>query len=202
MQPNQPQYSIDYLNQIAPEPKKPGLSNKLFFLVLGGGLIVAIIVFSMMLHGGGSASTNTRLETLTARLATLQTISQTASSNITDNQLEATNSNLNLALTNANTAIVTPLANNHIDAKNLPKNILAQEDGSQLTAKLADAKLNAVYDRTYAREMHLQVSTVLILMSEIYNTTNSKSLREFLTTTTTNLTPIDKQLSSFKDANS
>lgn len=201
MQPNQPQYSIDYLNQIAPEQSKRGPSNKLFFLVLGGGLILAIVVFVMMLGGGGTAPT-TRLETLSARLTTLQSISQTASANITDNQLEATNSNLNLALTNANRAITTPLANNHIDPNNLPKNIVTQENGSQLTATLQDAKLNAVYDRTYAREMHLQVSTVLILMSEIYDGTNSKSLRQFLTTTTADLKPINDQLASFKDANS
>lgn len=200
MQPNQPQYSIDYLNQIAPEQKKPGVSNKVFFLALGCGLLLAIIVFILMLNsGGGTATTKSRLETLSARIATLQTISQSATSDITSNQLNATNGNLEIALTNAARAIQEPLADNKIDATKIPQSILDQEAGDDLTSTLADAKLNAIYDRVYAREMSLKISTTLALMSELYNGTKNESLRNFLDATTKDLKPINTQLAEFKD---
>lgn len=200
MEPNQPQYSIDYLNQIAPEEKKPGLGNKLFFGVLGGGLLLAIGVFFMIINGGGGAATQTsRLQTLSARLTTLQSITQSANSSITNNQLEAINSSLNLALVNASRAIEEPLINNKINAAKLPPEILAKEDGSALTTLLEDAQLNAVYDRTYAREMHYQATSLLSLMSEINNGTKSQSTKKFLEKTTKDITPINEQLGAFKD---
>jgi hypothetical protein len=195
MYPNENQYSIDYLNQIAPGPKKPGLSNKLFFLLIGGGLLIAIIVGIALLSGG--TSNTTRLETLAARLQTLQTISTASQKNLKSGMLRSTNSNLSIFLTNANRDISTPLSINGVNIKKLDKNIVASENGAPLTARLEDARLNAVFDITYAREMNYQLATVAGLMKEIYSSTKSKSLKDFLVATDDNLQPIKKQLADF-----
>lgn len=195
--PNQTQYSIDYLNQIAPPSKKPGLSNKLFLILAGGGLLLAIIVGVFFLSGGGSAGPIQKMQTLAARLTTLQSISDKAQKNIKNGDLRSTNSSLTIFLTNANRDIVAPLGKNGVDVKKIDKNIVSLEAGTELTKKLEDARLNAIYDRTYALEMGYQLDTTAVLMKDIYTNTSSKSLKDFLVATDANLLPIKKQFKEF-----
>ena len=194
--PNQSPYSIDYLNQIAPQQKKPGMSNKLFLMIAGGALLLAIIVGIFALSGGANGSTQ-KMQTLAARLTTLQTISDKAQKNIKSNELRSSNSSLTIFLTNANHDIATPFSKNGVDVKKIDKTITTKEAGTALTKTLDDARLNAVYDRTYAREMGYQLDTVAALMKDIYTNTKSKSLKDFLVATDNNLLPIKNQFKEF-----
>lgn len=194
--PSQSQYSIDYLNQIAPQEKKPGLSNKLFLFIAGGGLLLAIVVGILALSSSGTGPTQ-KMQTLAARLTTLQTISDKAQKNIKSGDLRSSNSSLTIFLTNANHDIVTPFKNNGVDIKKIDKKITTQEAGTDLIKKLDDARLNAIYDRTYASEMSYQLQTVAALMTDLYKNTKSKSLKDFLVTTDNNLTPIKEQFKTF-----
>ena len=201
MNPDQNPYPIDYLNQIAPEQPKQGMNNKLFFMLIGGGLLVAIIVGILALTSGSGGPTQ-KMQTLAARMITLQTISSDAQKNIKSNQLRTTNSTLSLFLTNANRDIAEPLSKNGVDVKKIDKSIQTKEKGEKLTAKLEDARLNATFDRIYASEMTYQLETTAALMKEIYTSTGSKSLKEFLEKTDDNLQPIKKQLADFNATNS
>jgi len=198
--PPQTQYPIDYLNQIAPQDKKPGMDNKKFLLFVGGGLLLAIIVGVLAFSSGGGGPTE-KMETLAARLKTLQSISSKAQTNIKSSSLRSTNSSLTLLLTNANRDIADPLETNGVNVLKLDKKIVAKEDGKAVSDKLEDARLNAVFDRTYAREMSYQLDTVKALMKDIYSKTKSKSLKTFLDSTNNNLSPINKQLEKFNAAN-
>lgn len=200
MNPDQNPYPIDYLNQIAPEAPKQGMNSKLFFLLIGGGLLVAIIVGILALTSGSGGPTQ-KMQTLAARLATLQSIAGDAQKNIKSGQLRTTNSTLNIFLTNANRDIIEPLSKNGVDIKKIDKSIQSKENGEKLKTELEDARLNATFDRTYAREMSFQLETVAALMKDIYENSNSKSLKEFLEATDTNLQPIKKQLADFNAAN-
>ncbi len=195
-QPVVPQYSIDYLNQIAPEAKKPGLDNRMFLFIIGGGLVLAAIVGMLTLFSGGNGPTE-KMQTLAARMATLQTVTEKSQKNIKSNALRSTNSSLNIFLTDANHDIAEPLMNNGVDVKKIDKKIETAEKGEELTKKLEDARLNAVFDRVYAREMSYQLSTVESLMNSIYRQTKSKSLKAFLKETDGNIAPIIKQLDGF-----
>lgn len=199
--PNQTPYSIDYLNQIAPPTKQPGVGNKLFFLLIGGGLLVAIIIGVVAFSSGGNGPTK-KMQTLAARLATLHTISDKEQKNIKSSQLRSTNSNFTLFLANANRDITGPLSKNGVDVAKLDKTITASETGAELQKSLDDARLNAIYDRIYAREMGYQLDTVAALMKELYTGTNSKALKDFLVATDANLQPIKKQFYEFNAANS
>ncbi len=201
MNPDQNQYSIDYLNEISPQQKKPGMSNKLFFIVIGGGLLVAAIVGILLLTSTGSAGPTEKMGTLASRLITLKTISTSAQRNIKSGDLRSTNSNLDLFLTNANRDIVEPLSTNGVTISKIDKKIVAEEKNEDLVETLENARLNAVFDRTYSREMAFQLDTVATLMKDIYTSTNSKSLKEFLEATDKNLQPIKKQLVEFNAAN-
>lgn len=202
MQPNQNEYPIDYLNQIAPVEKKPLMNSKAILVIVGILVILTAVVAFLVLVSSGGASDSQKLQTLSARMQTLEKISKNAGKNIKSGSLQTTNSTLSLFLTNANRDIVTPLQNNGLKASNLDKNIVKKEDGSKVISALENARLNAIFDRTYAREMSFQLDTVASLMKQIYTTTKSKSLKEFLLTTDTNLKPIRTQLAEFNAATS
>jgi len=196
---NQPEYSIDYLNEIAPQPQKKGMGNRMFFLIIGIGVILAAIVGILTLFNGANGPTQ-KMQTLAARLTTLQDIADKAQKNIKSGPLRNTNSNLSITLTNTNRDIVDPLSKNGVDVKKIDKNITTKENGDALRSTLEDARLNAVFDRTYAREMNYQLETLTALMKEIYGSTGSESLKTFLDTTNKNLTPIKKELATFNSA--
>lgn len=176
------------------------MNNKLFFMLIGGGLLVAIIVGVLALTSGSSGPTQ-KMQTLSARMATLQTISSDSQKNIKSGALRSTNSTLNIFLTNANRDIAEPLSKNGVDVKKIDKSIQTKENGEALKAELEDARLNAIFDRVYAREMSYQLETIAALMKEIYTSTGSKSLKEFLENTDSNLQPIKQQLADFNAAN-
>lgn len=196
----QPNYSIDYLNQIAPTPQKRGLfgDKKPLVIGLGAALIVAILI---IIIGKSVSQQPNSLQQLAARLQSTQTIVNGAQPNIQSSQLRTINSSLNLTLTNTNRDIVDPLKVSGITATKLDKKVVAAESGADLEAKLEDARLNAVYDRTYAREMAYRVDTIILLMKDIYGKTHSAELKNFLQTSYQNLEPIQQQLADFNAAN-
>lgn len=204
MQPDQspyqqPQYSIDYLNQIAPQQHKKPTPGWQRFAILGVviiGIIILIAGAIAILGGGGPG----KLPTMAARLQTLQQIVDGAQPKIKDNTLRVSNSNLSLYLTDANRDMVAPLKANNVDPAKLDKTLLKKEDGSKLTATLEDARLNAIYDRTYAREMNYQLTTLLLLMKDIRASSGSRSLNTFIDTTTTNLQTSQQQFASYTDS--
>ena len=140
------------------------------------------------------------MQTLSARMTTLQKISGDTQKNLKSGDLRSTNSNLTIFLTNANRDIVEPLSSNNVDVKKIDQKITKAEDGAALTQKLEDARLNAVLDRTYAREMTYQLQTIAALMQQIYDSTNSKKLKTFLEKTDADLQPLIKQFSDFSGA--
>lgn len=197
---NQYNYSIDYLNEIASQPPQKSKKDKLFPFIIGGGVVLVIIAVLLMAFSSGGGPKE-KMQTLAARLITLQKISSDTQKNLKSGSLRSTNSNLTIFLTNTNRDIVDPLAKNNIDVKKLDSAITTKEDGSALTQKLEDARLNAVLDRTYASEMTYQLKTVAVLLQEIYDGTNSKSFKDFLEATNTNLQPLIKQLEAFNNTN-
>jgi hypothetical protein len=200
--PGQPQqYSIDYLNQIAPQQQRNGLSNRMFLMLIGGAILLIAIVGIMMLSGGGSGPTK-NMQTLAARVQTLGKLTSSEQKNIKSNDLRAANSNLSIFLANTEQGMVSPLEKNGITVTKLDKEVVAAEDGEKLKAKLEDARLNAVFDRTYAREMSYQLEALRTLMNTIYLSTNSKSMKDFLQTTNSSLVPIKKQFDTFNSTSS
>jgi hypothetical protein len=193
------QYPVDYLNQISTQQQKPGLNNKRFLMIIGGAVILILLAVILMIANSGTGPTE-KMQTLAARLQTLQTIASDSQANIKSGPLRDTNSNLTIFLTNTNRDIAEPLAGNGVDVTKLDEKIVAQEAGEDLTATLEDARLNAVFDRTYAREMSYQLDTVAILMQEIYNSTGNEAFKTFLENTSTNLEPLRQQFSDFNAA--
>ncbi|MFI5212868.1 MAG: hypothetical protein ACHQTE_02815 [Candidatus Saccharimonadales bacterium] len=196
MYPDQNQYSIDYLNQIAPVQKKPGLANKFTLIIIIAAVLIVATIGLIALASSSAGPTND-MQTLAARLQNLQTVADGAQKNLKSSALRSTNSNLSLFLTNTNRDIVTPLGNNHVNVTKLDASVVKAEKNDTLASTLEDARLNAVFDDTYAREMTYQLATISALMTKIYTSTKSNSLKTFLVNTDKNLQPIKKQFTAF-----
>jgi lipopolysaccharide export LptBFGC system permease protein LptF len=195
---NPPQAPIDYLNQIAPQPKKPGINKSaLIVVVLGIGLVLAIVIGFVVFATGSSKGPKTSTVTLAARMQAMQTVADKSQKNIKSSSLRGINSNLIIFLTNANRDIATPLTAAGLDVKKLDKTIVAKEKADPITADLEEARLNAIFDDTYAREMSFKLTTISLLMEDIYKSSKSKTMKDFLVTTDENLQPIKKQLDEF-----
>ena len=189
---------IDYLNQIAPAPKKPGINKRtLVLLIVGIGAILALVTAFVIFAGGKAAGPTNTSQTLAARLQEMQIIADKSQKNIKSSELRGINSNLIIFLTNANRDIAAPLTASGIDSKKLDKAIVTKEKADPIAADLEDARLNAVFDDTYAREMSYKLTTISLLMEDIYSRTKSSSMEKFLLATDENLQPIKEQLDTF-----
>jgi len=207
MYPNQPPYGTpppqqplptDYLNQIAPDsPKKPFFSFGLKQVIIGA---VALIVLMLILVGIVNALTGgqkSSLQRLPARLAATEVIATDAQKNLKSSKLRSLNSNLKLYMTNTNRDIATPLLGAGVNTAKLSDSIIALESTTELSARLEDARLNGVFDRTYAREMTYQLGTLMTLMTEIYNSTRNTELKTFLKTSYDSLKPTQESFANF-----
>jgi len=207
MQPQQPPQLTtnpipsNYLDQIASPQKKPGMSSKLFLVIIGGAvLLVIVLVLTIVSSLGGTKAVST--ERLALRLQTLQKVSQDSQKGLSSSALRSINSNLKASLINANRDIAKPLKAAEIDIKKADKELVVAENGSKLKTTLEDARLNATFDRTYAREMSYQLATTNVLMNRLQATTKSTSLKAFLQATLKDLVSLQKQFSQYSSANS
>lgn len=202
MDPNQPQPNLtpDYLNQIAVQPTKK-LPNRNLLIVGGLGLAVVIIILISILASAFANHTTEYMQRLAARLNTTQTIASGAQTNIKSSELRSLNSNLQLYLTNTIRDMNTQLKNEKIDPTNLDKKIVASEAAKDMVSRLEDGRLNAVYDRTYAREMSYQLDSIIALFDQVEASTGKQSLKNFIDTARTNLQPTQKAFSNFDAAN-
>lgn len=199
MYDDQTQYSIDYLNQIAPQPqRRPGGQKWLIIgLILG---VLAVVVIALTAFANMSGGPSRDLERLSARLTSLQTITDAAQPNITHGELRSSNSNLSIFLSNTNRDIVEPLENNGINPKKLDKALIESESYTDMVSTLEDARLNGVYDSVYVREMGLRLAELNALMGRIHSTTRSQSMKEFLVTSDTSLEAIRTQLKTIGES--
>jgi hypothetical protein len=194
MQPNnpyqQPQVPSDYLDQISSAQPVKTLNPFVLWGLIGGLLIVAIVAVSLILSAGGDSSAS--LTSTAARFAALQDTTDDAQENLQNSDLRTLNSSLTLVLTNTNRDLAGPLKEQDIKLKDKKNKTISAvtADFEALENRLEDARLNAVFDRTYAREMTFQLKTLQSDMAVLYKKTNSSSLRTALQTADANLDPI------------
>jgi hypothetical protein len=195
MQPNTP---LDYLNQIAPQQQSHSFLRTLkpIHYIAGGVVILLFLILVIGLIAKGASGSTSDMQHLVARLQTTATIASDADKNIKSGQLSVTNSNLDIYLTNTNRDIVAPFKEVGVSSK-VDKTIAAAESGTALSSRLEDARLNAVFDSTYAREMSYQLSTILTLMKKIYQSTGNKDVKTFLQTAYNNLLPTQQSFDGF-----
>lgn len=197
MQPNE-QYAPDYLDQIAVGPQKRGPSNMMFFGLIIGGILLAVMVLVLAMASGGGSQKD--FDRLMLRLQNTQTITEEAQDKLSNSQLRSSNAQLTTLLIQAQRDITQIQTPSYVDDKELPEDLASSENTTDLNAKLEDAQLNGVYDRTYAREMSYLLQSTAILMSSVHEASNNTQLRETLDTRHADLTAIEEQFTAYYDS--
>jgi len=196
---NNQQNPADFLEQIAPKPtQKNWIMSKKPLLI---GLIVMVVLLIFVLFFGLMNSNTQTTTRLAARLKDTSAIANSATTKIKSTELRALNSNLKQRLINEMRDIGPFLAKEGVKIDKIDKSITASETSTKIMSILEDARLNATYDRVYAREMAYKLNTIITLMNKIGKASNSKSLKAFLTASVDNLTPIQKELADFNSTN-
>jgi len=194
----QPQVPSDYLNQIATQPQVKTMNPFVLWGLIGGLLALGIVGF-LVISSASKGPSSSSLTAVAAKLDNLKKVSESAQENIQSSELRTINSNLTLVLTNTNRDLAEPLKFQKVSLKD-KKNasvVAAGKDLDELQDRLEDARLNAVYDRTYAREMTYSLKTLKSDMVILYKKSRSKSLKTALDTGYTNLTPLAEEFSTF-----
>lgn len=195
-QPQLPNPSLDYLNQIAaPVPQKT-MNPMVLWGAIAGVLLLTIVVFFALLSSGTSNAD--RMTTLAAQLTNLQSVTAIAPDNLQSSELRALNSNLSVALASANQDSGAAVAATGATTSEKDERVLAVvSEIETMKNKLEDARLNVVYDRTYAREITYYLKTLHAEMDELYQATNKDVVREFLRATDDNLQPFIQDFSEY-----
>jgi len=172
-------------------------------IMIGAIILAVVVVFTLLATiisglSGGTSST----ERLAVRLTSTENTANSATANLKSSKLRALNSDLKLYLTNTIRDFGPILTTNKIDVKSPNEKIASAESNTKMLAVLEDARLNAIYDRAYAREMAYQLGTVLTLMRQLKADTNSNSMSDFLDNSIKNLVPTQKQFADYNAANS
>jgi hypothetical protein len=203
MQPNDPlqqspQVPSDYLNQIAAPAQVKTLNPLLLWGLIGGLLILGVIII-LAISSSARGPSSSSLAAVAAKLSNLKTLSEKASDNIQSSELRTINSSLTLVLTNTNRDLAEPLKVQNISLKDKKNKavVAAAKDLTSLESRLEDARLNAAYDRTYAREMTYALKTLQSDMTVLYKKSRSKSLKTALDTGYENLAPLTKDFENF-----
>lgn len=190
---------IDYLDQIATKPTK-----KFNFIlkkpVLIGLIAVVVIILITIIANLPKSTSPTTL--LAARLIATKTVATDSSTRLKSSKIRSINSNLKISLTNTIRDIKPFLTKIDVDINKLDASVKSKESTKLLTDRLEDARLNGIYDRTYAREMAYKLSTIITLYKKIEKDTGDNELKTFLETAEKNLSPVQAQFAEYNAANS
>lgn len=203
MNPNQPPQRPDqYLDTIAAQAQPPKPAPFIPRKVLYGGGIAIILAIILIVFGTifGSSQRGSA-EVLLARLNATQPIVEDAQSKLNSSQLRSLNSGLSIYFTNTLRDSAELFSNVGVEANSLPTNVVEKEAEATtaLTERLEDARLNAIFDRTYALEMDYRLATIMTLMQETYNSTSNEELRSYLTEAYDNLETTQQAFADFNE---
>jgi len=199
MNPNDKQdESSSYLDEIAPKNINSGnfLNKKttLIFIILGILTFITLLLVAFVQLTKVSSDTT---EQLAARLTSIKSTADESVDNLKSSNIRAINSDLKIYLTNTIRDLKPILEKKNIDIEKLNPKILKAESNEKLLERLEDARLNAVFDRTYAREMSYKLESTVNLLTKIIKTNKDAEFKIFLENARSNLVPIQEEFESF-----
>lgn len=193
-------YAVDYLDQIAPPPPRQNFLSGSFgkiVIILGVVFIFAVGIIVALSNQKNTAST----EKIAVRTENLQRIANDAQKNIKSGKLQATNSNLNIWLKNTNRDAYDLLSRAGIKKTDMSKSMVAEEKAAKdkLVEKFEEARLNANFDRVYAREMAYQTQLLKTDLDKLGKNGPGKPFRDFATNASKNVAPYQKSFADFDE---
>ncbi len=190
----------NYLDQIAAKPQKRfGFWQQkpiMIGLIAVGAILLVMLVVSLL-----PKNVNPSLSLATQLLET-KTIAEGASTKLKDSELRSTNGNLKIYLENTIRDIKPFLSKSEVNIDKLAQSVKTNKSTTEITTRLEDARLNAVYDSTYAREMAYKLSSIITLYSQVEKRNTSSSFSTFIDKAKKDLIPTQQQFADFNSENS
>ncbi len=195
---SKPEYSVDYLNSIAPNETPKKISPLILFGGIAGVIILAIVaVFAM---SPKTVDFSTQAKDLQMRIATLQAVSDAQSAHLKETEIVTANATLRSTMTSMNSSLVALMKARKL---NPPKDASATLSASEKTYKtnlikeLDDYYQLGTLDRNYGPQIAYEVTLLRSKVTKLKATSNSKSVDEYCDKAASDLDVISKMLSEF-----
>lgn len=211
MQPNLPQptplppppapdpNAADYLDQISGPATQNTVSPFVLWGLIGGVLLV-VVLFLVLLASSGGPNLGERLSSYIYRIQSLKELSDDSAKTIQSSELRAYNGSMNAILVGAEQEATSFLATSGVEKlKKLPPEHPVAVEFSELATTLDDARLNVVFDATYARQVAYQLSQLRAEITTLQDEAKDEEFKAALEETDTDLQPIIKQFNEFSN---
>lgn len=197
------QYAVDYLGGIAPQQPKSGitiagftLSKRALMVAIGGTIALLLAAMLMIFSQKPQAVSQLNESNFYSHLIRTQEITKDGKKNIKNSQLRAHNGTLQTLLVGSASEMATPLQKSGMDPKKLESEAKKPSDeDKKLLSGLNDARLNAVYDRAYVREMTHRLNIMLLMLDRIEKINTRESMQNYVKATRPKLKDIHKAIS-------
>lgn len=202
--------NFEYLQHISASNrpvKKPSkfsqINGGLILKILIGGILVSaiLIVIGIVINAGPARATDVAQQ-LYLRMNNVSKVISTYNKDLKSSQLRSINYSLSGTLTNTIPQLSSYITTTNSDSKSPltpPTEIVAYETNldTSVNSALANAKLNGTLDRIYSSQIHLQVSLMLSMTSELLERDQDAALHTILDPFFSNLNVIEQSLNSY-----
>lgn len=191
-----PEYSIDYLNQIAPKEQRV-VNRFAVFGLIGGGIFAAIFALILISTSGGP-SANDQLIPISERIATLQSVTTTEQTHLAEDQISQANAALSSSLSSMTISMKTILTERKLKDDAGSSSAKAEKAyAAKLTATLENSYQRGTLDRTYTSQMTYELTVLRSRITKLKQTSGSKEILSFCDTALTNIDLVLKAYSTF-----
>lgn len=174
-------------------------------ILLGGIVATALLIGISVLINNSSNKSEDLVQQLYLRI---NNISRTVTDNtrlLKSSQLRSISVSLTGALANTSNQLTNYATTHNEDGKKdplAPRDAILEVEANSintLNTVLANAKLNGILDRTYAVQIHLQVSLLLSIASELASRTDDPELIQILQQFQSSLSVIEQSLDNYSN---
>lgn len=187
------EYDPNYLDSIAPPPQQgkflSGTFGKVFWILVG----VFVLAVSLIIAFSGKDET-ADLQQVSVRLDNFSKTAKTVQKNLKSKTLTSNNSTFQVWLVGNQTAGEALLKKGGVSKTEYNKTMVKSEAklASDLDAKFEDARLSARLNRVYASTMAAETQKIINMLNTMAKKNKSKQIREYASTASANLVPIQK----------
>lgn len=206
--------NLEYLNHISqsnrpvkPVKKQSSLPiGKIIKLLLGGFVLTMVLIAVGVLINTGDKRAVDLTRQLYSRVNSVNGVINQYNKLLKSSQLRSIGYSLSGTLTGTSSQLSAYLTAQNGDSKESAFVLSSQaaaeeslmfESANSVNAQLANAKLNGLLDRNYASQLHLQVSLMMSMISEILERDHDPNLQQILDSFYSNLDVILQSLNNY-----
>ena len=200
--------NLEYLNHIAqsnrPTKRTSGASNSLILKVILGGLVLFILILSFgSMLGNKSTKSSDLVKQLYVRTTNLDSTLTSYNKSLKSSKLRAIGISLSGILASASSQLSAYISSTDSSKNALqPNEQITAEEAENINAlnlSLENAKLNGILDRTYTTQVHLQVSLLLSMISQLSSRNDDEALSAILGNYISNLAVIEQSFQEYSN---